>query len=364
MNAPYDYVIVGSGFFGSTFARLMTDQGKRCLIIESRDHIGGNAYTKKVDDIDVHVYGPHIFHTNDSDIWQFVNRFAQFNNYLHCPKAQRNGRLYSLPFNMNTFNQIWGTHFPAEAEKILAAQRIDKEPANLEEQALRLVGREIYDLLIRDYTAKQWQRHPRELPAFIIRRLPLRMTYDDRYFDDRYQGIPEDGYTRLFENMLDGIEVRLNTDYFDDRQHWHDLGRHLVYTGCIDRYFDYEHGRLDYRTLEFQTQVLDRENYQGTAVINSCDAYTEHTRTIEHRHFKRCSSARTVITKEIPRSWSDDAIPYYPINDPENTQKYRRYQDLAEALPDVIFGGRLAEYRYYDMHQVIGSAMKTVKSLS
>lgn len=358
----YDYLIVGSGFFGSVFARIMTDHDRRCLVIEQRNHIGGNAYTERVDDIDVHVYGPHIFHTNDDDIWAFVNRFARFNNYVNRPKALRNGRLYSLPFNMNTFHQIWGVIDPSDAQRIVQAQRVglDRPANNLEEQALSMVGSDIYELLIRDYTRKQWGRDPRELPADIIKRLPLRWTYDDNYFNDRYQGIPEDGYTAMFEQMLNGVDVKLGVDYFQDRDHWNGLARKTVFTGKIDQWFDYDLGELEYRTLEFDTRIKATDNYQGNAVINYCDPNVPWTRMIEHRHFKHCRSDRTVITTETPVPWTKDKVPYYPVNDKRNQLLYNQYQQRAEET-DVIFGGRLAEYRYYDMHQVIGSAMKKAR---
>lgn len=359
----YDFVIVGAGFFGATFARLATDAGRRCIVIDRRDHVGGNAYTYRVDDIDVHRYGPHIFHTNSAEIWNFVNRFSVFNNYVHCPKARRDGRIYSLPFNMNTFYQIWGVQTPAEAKQLISDQIVDGPAHNLEQQALALVGRDIYDRLIRDYTQKQWHKHPRDLPAEIIKRLPLRWTYDDRYFDDRYQGIPQDGYTALFERMLDGIDIELNIDFAQDQQYWFNQSRHLIYTGAIDEFFGYRHGALEYRTLEFDTQIHDTDNFQGTAVINSCDADTPYTRTIEHRHFSSCRSPRTVITHEIPVAWQPGRIPYYPINDKMNDAKYTLYRNDADRLPHVTFGGRLAEYRYYDMHQVIGSAMKRAKEI-
>jgi UDP-galactopyranose mutase len=356
----YDYLIVGAGFFGATFARLATDAGKSCLIIESRNHIAGNAYTERVDDIDVHVYGPHIFHTDNLEIWQFVNRFSEFNNYVNRPKAMANGKLYSLPFNMNTFYQLWGCTTPGHAQEIINKQRLklDRPAENLEEQALSLVGQDIYELLIRDYTRKQWKADPKDLAAFIIKRLPLRFTYDDNYFNDRYQGIPVDGYTALFESMLKDIPVELNVDYFDEREYWGDRARKIVFTGRIDEFFDYTFGELEYRTLDFQTEILDSNNYQGTAVINYPEARVPWTRVIEHRHFNTSKSNRTVVTKEIPAEWSKDKVPYYPINNDHNDSVYQRYRNETEHLPNFIFGGRLAEYRYYDMHQVIGSAMK------
>jgi UDP-galactopyranose mutase len=362
---PYDFLVVGAGFFGSVFSRLMTDHNRRCLVIESRDHIGGNAYTKNIEGIDVHVYGAHIFHTENTDIWNFVNKFASFNCYHHCPKAFSNKKLYSLPFNLNTFNQIWGCVSPESAKKIIDQQRLklDRPADNLEEQALSLVGSDIYELLIKQYTQKQWGKHPKDLPAFIIKRLPLRFTFDDCYFNDRYQGIPIGGYTQLFEKMLSGIEVKLNTDYFEQRDFWNNQADTVVYTGAIDRFFDYQFGKLEYRTLDFRTETINQSNYQGTAVINYCDSSVPWTRVIEHKHFAGIKSDNTVITKEIPAAWTEGSVPYYPVNDLTNNQKYQRYRELAEQTKHVVFGGRLAEYQYYDMHQVIGSAMKKVKGI-
>lgn len=359
----YDYLVVGAGFFGATFARLAADHGKSCRVIDARDHIAGNAYTQRVDDIDVHVYGPHIFHTDNEKIWQFVNRFTEFNNYINSPKALVNGRMYSLPFNMNTFSQLWGVTTPAQAQTIIESQRLKlTEPAkNLEEQALSLVGHDIYNLFIRDYTQKQWQCDPKDLPAFIIKRLPVRFTYNDNYFNDRYQGIPVNGYTEMFENMLDGIDVELNTNYFDDREAWNNIAEKVVFTGRVDEFFDYKFGELEYRTLEFKTEIVNADNMQGTAVVNYPSTDVPWTRIIEHRHFNKSNSQRTVITKEIPVAWSKDCVPYYPINNDVNDQRYQQYRLEADQLPNIIFGGRLAEYRYYDMHQVIGSAMQRFK---
>lgn len=358
----YDYLVVGAGFFGATFARLMTDAGRTCLVIDSRPHVAGNAYTERVDDIDVHVYGAHIFHTDNCDIWNFVNRFSEFNNYVNCPKALAGGKLYSLPFNMNTFYQLWGCITPTEAQKIINSQRLklDRPAANLEEQALTLVGPDIYNLLIKEYTRKQWQREPCDLPAFIIKRLPMRWTYDDDYFGDRYQGIPVNGYTELVKNMLSDIDVEVGVDYFKDRAHLDGCADRVVFTGRIDEFFDYTHGELEYRTLDFEHQTLDTDNYQGNAVINYCDADVPWTRIVEHRHFNKSRSSRTVITRELPAVWTRDKVPYYPINDAVNQTRFDQYQTLAEST-SIIFGGRLAEYRYYDMHQVIGSAMKAVR---
>jgi UDP-galactopyranose mutase len=362
----YDYLIVGAGFFGATFARLQTDLGRRCLIVDRRPHIAGNAYTYRVDDIDVHAYGPHIFHTDDDDIWQFVNRYATFNNFVNRPKANVGGRLYSLPFNMNTFSQMWGVTLPRQAQQIIDSQKLklDRPPANLEEQALTLVGRDVYELLIKDYTAKQWNRDPKDLPPHIIKRLPIRFTYDDNYFNDRYQGIPSEGYTELFVRLLEGIEVRLDTDYLKNRAELDHLADRVVYTGSIDEFFDYELGTLEYRGLRFETEIFDTDNHQGNAVINFPERRVPYTRVIEHRHFKRSKSERTVITREYPDDWTKDKTAYYPVNDAVNQQLFRQYTDRAASVPNVIFGGRLAEYRYYDMHQVIGSAMATVRRIN
>ena len=358
----YDYLIVGAGFFGATFARLMTNAGRRCLVIDTRPHVAGNAYTERVDDIDVHMYGAHIFHTDNKTIWEFVNRFSEFNNFVNRPKALAGGKLYSLPFNMNTFYQLWGCITPKHAQRIVEFQRtkLDRPAANLEEQALSLVGPDIYNLLIREYTRKQWQREPQDLPAFIIKRLPMRWTYDDDYFGDRYQGIPVNGYTELVKNMLSGIDVELGIDYFKDRTYLDSRADRVVFTGRIDEFFDYTHGELEYRTLDFEHETLDTDNYQGNAVVNYCDADVPWTRIVEHRHFVKSRRARTVITRELPGTWSRDKVPYYPINNTVNQAKFDQYQDLAKST-SVIFGGRLAEYRYYDMHQVIASAMKAVR---
>ncbi|PAT36626.1 UDP-galactopyranose mutase [Vandammella animalimorsus] len=362
----YDYLIVGAGMFGATFARLATDAGKRCLVIDQRPHIAGNCYTEHIDGIHVHRYGPHIFHCNDEKIWAFVQRFAQFNNFRNAPIAMHGGKAYSLPFNMYTFNQIWGVTTPEQARARIEAQRLrlGREPANLEEQALSLVGRDIYETLIRDYTRKQWQKDPKELPAAIIKRLPLRWTWDNNYFNDRYQGIPVGGYTALFERMLQGIEVRLNTDYLAERSALDALARHTVFTGRIDAFYGYRFGELEYRTLRFDTEWLDTDNHQGNAVVNYTEASVPWTRIVEHKHFEPGNtSARTCITREIPDTWSRDKVPYYPIGDAANMALFARYEALAEREPRVLFGGRLAEYRYYDMHQVIGSARAKAEKL-
>lgn len=362
----YDYLIVGAGMFGATFARLATDAGKRCLVIDKRAHIAGNCYTEEAEGIHIHTYGPHIFHCNDTEIWSFVNRFAAFNNFRNAPIAMHGGKAYSLPFNMYTFNQIWGVTTPDEALAKIESQRLklNREPANLEEQALTLVGKDIYETLIRDYTWKQWQKDPKELPASIIRRLPLRFTWDNNYFNDRYQGIPVGGYTAMFQRMLESIEVRLNVDYLSDRAGLDAVARQTVFTGRIDEFYDYRHGELEYRTLRFDSEWLDVENHQGNAVVNYTEAEVPWTRIVEHKHFEPGNiSPRTFVTREIPDSWQRDKVPYYPIGDASNMGIFRQYEALAEQEQRVSFGGRLAEYRYYDMHQVIGSAMAKAKKL-
>lgn len=356
----YDYLIVGAGFYGATFARVMTDAGKTCLVIDRRSHVAGNAYTENIEGIDVHKYGPHIFHTDNQRIWSFVTKFGAFNQFINRPKALANGKLYSLPFNMNTFNQIWGCITPDDARKAIEKQqlKLDRAPSNLEEQALVLVGSDIYELLIKDYTEKQWQRHPKDLPPEIIKRLPLRFTFNDNYFNDRYQGIPVEGYTSLIENMLSGIDVQLNVDYLDDRQYWNSRASVVVFTGRIDSFFENCLGELEYRTLVFDTKIYEQADYQGTAVINYTDRSVPWTRVIEHKHFNPTYTIdKTVVTTEIPGNWQSGSEPYYPINTRENMSLLKQYQDLASKCPGVIFGGRLAEYRYYDMHQVVGSAM-------
>ena len=353
----YDYLIVGAGFFGATFARLATDDGKKCLVIDKRDHIGGNAYSKKTLGIDVHQYGPHIFHTNSKEIWDFVNRFSEFNNFILTPKAFTKGKLYSLPFNMNTFYEIWGVIDPEVAKSIIESQRFKGEPTNLAEQALSLVGHDIYNLLIKEYTQKQWKKDLRELPASIIKRLPVRFTYNNNYFDDKYQGIPVDGYDTLFEMMLQGIDVMCDVDFFGSRKFFERYAKKIVYTGKIDEYFDYQFGDLEYRGLSFVHEVKETDNYQGVAMINYPSLDVPWTRIVEHKHFTGVKTDSTIITKEYPVSCDRNSIPFYPINDEKNNEIYEKYKIKAESVSNVIFGGRLTEYRYYDMHQVIGSAM-------
>ena len=357
----YDYLIVGCGAYGSTFAILATDAGKTCLIIDKRDHIAGNCYSEDNNGIHVHSYGPHIFHTNNEKVWQFVNKFAKFNNFILSPKARSGGKVYSLPFNMNTFYEMWGESKPSVVKNIIEEQRFKGTPTNLEEQALSLVGKDIYQKLVKTYTEKQWGKSATELPTFIIKRLPLRFIFDNNYFNDHYQGIPIGGYTKMFEKILDGIEVRLNTDYFSDREYFNSLATKVVYTGCIDEFFDYDIGELEYRSLRFDHQELDEENYQGCAVVNYCDNTQEYTRVTEHKHFERVKTDHTVITREYPQKYKRGLIPYYPINNSHNQNLFNEYRKRSRSLTNCIFGGRLAEYKYMDMHVVIESAMNKFK---
>jgi UDP-galactopyranose mutase len=357
----YDYLIVGCGLYGITFARLATDAGKSCLIIDKRNHIGGNCYTENIEGINIHKYGAHIFHTSNSYVWNFLNKYVEFNNYINSPKAVSKGKLYSLPFNMNTFYEIWGTTSPKNAKSIIKLQSFKGTPKNLEEQALSLVGEDIYRLLIKEYTEKQWGKRATELPPFIIKRLPLRFTFDNNYFNDKYQGIPIGGYTKLFQNMLEGIEVNLDTDYFENREYFNSIADKIVYTGCIDEFFDYQFGKLEYRSLKFKHETLDIENYQGNAVINYCDYNVPHTRILEHKHFEKAITNKTVITYEYPEDYTHDTIPYYPINNDNNQKIYRKYKDKSKSLTNFIFGGRLSEYKYMDMHVVVESAINKFK---
>lgn len=359
----YDYLIVGAGFYGAVFAHEANCRGKRCLVIDKRSHIGGNCYTENVEGIPVHRYGAHIFHTSDKEIWNYVNQFAEFNNYINSPIANFHGEIYNMPFNMNTFSRLWGISTPAEAKAIIDQQRAGApaQPANLEEQAISLVGRDIYEKLVKGYTEKQWGRSATELPAFIIRRLPVRFTYDNNYFNDRYQGIPEGGYTVIFEKLLEGIEVRLNCDYLEHRDELRSLAEKVIYTGPIDQYYDFCYGPLQYRSLRFETETLDMENYQGNAVVNYTDRETPYTRIIEHKHFEFGRQPKTVVTREYPADWKQGDEPYYTVNDEANATLYQKYAALAEQDKSVIFGGRLGEYRYYDMDKVIASVLELVK---
>ena len=360
----YDYLIVGSGLFGAVFAHEAMKKGKSCLVIEKRDHIAGNIYTKEIEGINVHLYGAHIFHTSDKAIWDYVNEFAAFNNYVNSPVAVYKDELYNLPFNMNTFSKMWGIKTPAEAKKIIAEQIADLgivEPKNLEEQALSLVGRDVYEKLIKGYTEKQWGRDCRDLPAFIIKRLPLRFVYDNNYFNDRYQGIPEGGYTQIVEKMLQGADILVGTDYFEFIKGHESIAEKTVFTGAIDEFFGYKYGPLQYRSVRFETEILDEENHQGNAVVNYTEREVPYTRIIEHKHFEFGKQPKTVISREYSSEWKLGVEPYYPVNNAENTALYEKYRALAETRPDVIFGGRLGQYKYYDMDKVIASALTAVK---
>ena len=368
----YDYLIVGSGLFGATFAHLAHKKGKRCLVIDKRPHLGGNVYCENVEGIHVHVYGAHIFHTSNKEVWDFVNAITPFNRYTNSPVANYKGKLYNLPFNMNTFYQMWGVTTPEAAMAKIEEQRQEtleamkaagiNEPRNLEEQALTLIGRDIYERLIKGYTEKQWGRKCTDLPAFIIRRLPVRLVFDNNYFNDSYQGIPIGGYNLLINGLLDGVECRVGTDFFDDRQHFEALAEKVVYTGKIDEYFNYELGQLNYRTVRFEQETLDTPNYQGNAVVNYTDAVTPYTRIIEHKHFEMFGQQvydcpKTVVSREYSTEWREGMEPYYPVNDERNNELAERYRAMAAERQDVIFGGRLAEYKYYDMAPIIEKVM-------
>ena len=357
----YDYLIVGAGLFGAVFAHEMTKEGKKCLVVEKRDHIAGNIYCETVDDIHVHKYGAHIFHTSNKKVWDYINTFAEFNNYINSPVASYKDELYNLPFNMNTFSKMWGIKTPQEAKDIIAKQikELDiKEPKNLEEQALSLVGQDVYQKLIKGYTEKQWGRDCKDLPSFIIKRLPLRFVYDNNYFNDRFRGIPIGGYTPIVEKMLEGCDVLLNTDYFEYRKTNPDIADKVVYTGMLDKYFEYKLGVLEYRSVRFEHERLDTDNYQGNAVVNYTEREVPYTRIIEHKHFEFGTQPTTVISKEYPSEWKLGDEPYYPVNDKKNEELANGYRELAAKEENVIFGGRLGEYRYYDMDKVIEAALQ------
>lgn len=356
----YDYLIVGAGFYGSICAHELNKAGKKVLVIDRRDHIGGNCYTRSEDNINIHEYGPHIFHTNSKEIWDWINQFADFNNFQLNPVANYKGEIFSLPFNMWTFNKMWGLTHPDEVKAKIAEQRFEGKVTNLEEQALSLVGKDVYEKLIKGYTTKQWRKDPTELPASIIKRLPVRFTYNNNYFNDKYQGIPIGGYTQIFEQLLEGIDVELGVDYFEDELPPHE---NVIYTGPIDKFFNYKYGKLEYKTTTFDTKKVDTDNYQGCAVMNYTDSDTEYTRIIEHKHFEPDTKSDTTwITHEYPTEYrAETSEPYYPVNDIKNNNRYRWYKEEASKLDSVHFGGRLAEYKYYDMHQVIASALTFIK---
>jgi len=368
MDKKYDYLIVGSGLYGATFAHLAAKRGKHCLVIDKRSHLGGNLYCENVEGINVHKYGAHIFHTNNKQVWDFVNSIVEFNRYTNSPIANYKGKLYNLPFNMNTFYQMWGVTTPAEAiakieeqkAEVTARMRNDGVtiPRNLEEQAQMLIGKDIYERLIKGYTEKQWGRKCTELPAFIIKRLPVRLVFDNNYFNDKYQGIPIGGYNKLIEGLLDGIETKIEVDFFANRSYWEGLANKIVFTGKIDEYYNYRFGKLEYRTVRFEEEIQDMPNYQGNAVINYTDREIPYTRIIEHKHFEMFgqdvySCPKTIISKEYSTEWKDGMEPYYPVNDERNNSLYQQYKELADKEEKVIFGGRLAEYKYYDMHQIV-----------
>ncbi len=367
-DRKYDYLIVGAGLFGAVFACEAKKVGKRCLVVDKRDHSGGNIHCDEIEGINVHRYGAHIFHTSDREVWRYVNELAEFNRYTNQPVANYRGKLYNLPFNMNTFNRMWGVVTPAEAEAEISRQRAEvvesmrkagvTEPRNLEEQALMLVGRDIYEILIKGYTEKQWGRKCTELPAFIIKRLPVRLTFDNNYFNDTYQGVPIGGYNILIDKMLEGVEVRLGVDYFKERETLTAVADRTVFTGAIDQYFGYAHGHLEYRTVRFETETLDMANYQGNAVVNYTSADVPYTRIIEHKHFEFGTQPKTVISREYSEEWREGMEPYYPVNDAKNGETARKYGEMAASEEGVIFGGRLAEYKYYDMDKVVARALE------
>ncbi|MDO4813699.1 MAG: UDP-galactopyranose mutase [Gemella sp.] len=359
----YDYLVVGAGPYGAVFAHEATKKGKKVLVVEKRDHIAGNIYTEKVEGINVHKYGAHIFHTSDKEIWDYVNSFVEFNNYINAPVARYKDELYNLPFNMNTFSKMWNIKTPQEAKDIIEEQRkeIKGEPQNLEEQAISLVGRDIYEKLIKGYTEKQWERDCTEIPAFIIKRLPVRFTFDNNYFRDRYQGIPVNGYTELVERLLEGIEVRTGVDFLENKEELTALAKKVIYTGPIDAYFNYELGELAYRSIRFENEILDTDNFQGNAVVNYTEREVPYTRIIEHKHFEFGEQEKTVISKEYSSEWKLGDEPYYPINDAKNNELYQQYRALADKEENIVFGGRLGEYKYYDMDKVIRSSLDFCK---
>ena len=366
----YDYLIVGSGLFGSTFAYKAKLQGKKCLVIDKRPHLGGNIYCENIEGINIHKYGAHIFHTNNNQVWEFVNSIVEFNRYTNCPVANYKGKLYNLPFNMNTFYQMWGVTTPLEAKSKIEEQKSEaiarlkgKEPCNLEEQALSLVGKDIYEKLIKGYTEKQWGRKCNELPAFIIKRLPVRLIFDNNYFNDKYQGIPIGGYNKLIEGLLKDVETKTCIDFFENREHWTNIADKIVFTGKIDEFYNYCFGKLEYRTVKFKEEILNVSNYQGNAVINYTEKEIPYTRIIEHKHFEMFGEKiencpKTIISKEYSTEWVEGMEPYYPVNDERNNNLYLKYKELADKETNIIFGGRLAEYKYYDMAPIIEQVLK------
>ena len=360
----YNYLIVGSGLYGAIFANEAKKRGKKVLVIEKRNHVAGNIYTENVEGINVHKYGAHIFHTSNKEVWEYINQFAEFNRYTNSPVARYKDELYNLPFNMNTFSKLWNIKTPEEAKIKIEEEKVEfkiTEPKNLEEQALCLVGNTIYEKLIKGYTEKQWEKRATELPSFIIKRIPLRFIYDNNYFNDIYQGIPIGGYTQIVEKMLEGIEVRLETDFFDNRKEFEQVAEKIVFTGTIDKYYNYEFGELAYRSLRFETEIINMENYQGNAVVNYTEYEVPYTRIIEHKHFEYGKQEKTIVTKEYPATWSRDKEPYYSINDDVNNALYKKYEDKAKQEAKVIFGGRLGGYKYYDMDKVIEASLELVK---
>ena len=372
----YDYLIVGTGLFGAVFTYKAKQQGKKCLVIDRRPHLGGNIYCEKMEGITVHKYGAHIFHTSNKTVWEFVNSIVEFNRYTNSPVANYKGKLYNLPFNMNTFYQMWGVTTPAEATAKIEEQKAEAvarmkeqgvtEPRNLEEQAQLLIGKDIYEALIKGYTEKQWGRKCTELPAFIIKRLPVRLVFDNNYFNDKYQGIPIGGYNVLIERLLEGVETRLNCDFFANREELSAMADKIVFTGAIDEFYNYQFGKLEYRTVNFETEVLDMPNYQGNAVVNYTEKEVPYTRVIEHKHFEMFGAdieacPKTVISKEYSSEWTEGSEPYYPVNDEKNNSLYLKYKELADKETNVIFGGRLAEYKYYDMHHIVEKALELFK---
>lgn len=363
MSIHYDFLIVGAGLYGAVFAERAKAAGKKCLVIDKRDHVGGNVYTENIEGINVHRYGAHIFHTSNRQVWDYMNSFAEFNRYTNSPVARYRDKLYNLPFNMNTFHELWGVVTPQEAMEEIERQKKEaklpegREPANMAEAAIQLVGKDIFEKLVSGYTAKQWGRPAEELPPFIIKRLPVRFTYDNNYFNDRYQGIPIGGYTKIIDRMLEGADVRLGEDYFDRRDEWDAAADRIVFTGMIDEYFDFCYGPLEYRSLRFEDRIVDTANFQGNAVVNYTEYEIPYTRIIEHKHFEFGTQDKTVITYEYPAAWKKGDEPYYPMNDDRNNELFAKYKALADKKDGVIFGGRLGEYRYYDMHQVVSAAL-------